>query len=185
MSPTSSRRGFFAFASSLGRSAAGQFLGDAFAQHGLNQRGRGGVLLPAARRRPRRPPRRTNARPAAVRGCGPPAVNCGSSMPRTCRKRRFGRPPAESGSGLRHDQIRFAAGHRPAVLANDQRQVLDLRKVADREIADDLVGGAVGEHDHVARLAGLFGEPVHPVDEGHHHDQQADDGGEGQRRSAP
>ena len=84
------------------------------------------------------------------------AVNRGSSMPRSCRKRRFGRPSEAFGDRLVGHQEGFAAGHRAAVLADHVGQVLDVRQVADGEIADDFVGGAVGQHQHVARLAGLL-----------------------------
>ena len=156
-------------------------MGDALAQHGLHQRGR----RPTACRHPPAP----SCTPASENQFPPGrssrwwtrAVNRGSSMPRSCRKRRFGRPSDGVGDRLVGHQERLAAGHRAAVLADHLGQVLDVRQVADGKIADDFVGGAVGQHQHVARLTGVLRQFRHPIDEGHHHRQQGDDGGEGQR----
>ena len=66
------------------------------------------------------------------------------------------------------DQVGLAAGQRGAIAAEDSGLVLDVAHVGRRQIAEDLVGGAVGEDDDVFRVAGGVGQAVHAVDESEH-----------------
>jgi hypothetical protein len=90
---------------------------------------------------------------------------------------------------LIHHDVRLPANERPALpVAQHARLALDIGRVVVAEVAEELVGGAVGEHDHVARLPAAVGEAIHAVDKGEHPDEQGDDDGErrrGEQRDRP
>ena len=164
----------------LGGAAAGQFMGHALAQHGLHQRRR----RPTARAVRRRFLHAGLGEPVSARQKlemvdpgGQPRVFNAAEL----QEAAFRPPVRGARDRLVGHQEGFAAGHRAAVLADHLGQVFDVRQVADGEIADDFIGGAVGQHQHVARLTGLLRQFVHAAHKGHHHGQQGDDGREGQR----
>ena len=75
---------------------------------------------------------------------------------------------------LRDDQIGFAAAQRMVVcIAQHPGLAFHIVGIAVFQIAEQLVDGAIGKDHHVARLPAVLREPTHAVDEGHHHDHQA------------
>ena len=74
---------------------------------------------------------------------------------------------------------RLAMGRPPR--RTHRRKVLDFAQITAGQVAEGLVGRAVGQDEHIARLARLLGQFLHAVDKRHHHGQQGDHGGEGQR----
>ena len=81
------------------------------------------------------------------------------------------------------DDVDFLAAERlPSIVGKDTRLALDVARIAISQVAEKLVGGAVGKDHDVARLAAPFGQPVHAVDERQHEGQEGDDEREGQRR---
>ena len=82
-----------------------------------------------------------------------------------------GRPGCANLHRLVDDDIRLAAGQRPVRLRRGARPAASsMSPMSEKpQVAEGLVGRALGQDHHVSRLAAALRQLVHAVDEGQHH----------------